>query len=396
MKTLGQHCKLLESLCFLEPNIEVSVVEKDIFSIFFGIPSSESQQDAETILKKFTNDKQFRDSFEFQFPNLRKLDIDELFFDEEMVHSIYTITLILQPKLMCFGKHTGLTKWFIRNYKKIWSTVNARPESEATLQLSEVRFVDSMSVVPPDATVELDYWEKVAPVFENLVSVELQKSRWSEDEIAKFCELFNKQVKTFSLGELPLSNMSCLSNMKHLRLTLSTGVRVHYSFDKVHLILDTCPSLRTLSIHQTLSHDGARRNNLLLDQPNFFDQMMEDENLDVLERLMLDELMGEAVNLEAMVMNLEGVELHHNENRFPWGAPEIPHPNVGREALEDVRSPPSNRASKKGVRGHHNLRTLRIASLCEATRKQTEVRLGMFWPICMHQSYSYSHKEKTL
>lgn len=372
MKTLSKHCKLLESLCFLEPSIEVSILEKDIFSIFFGIPASESLQDSESILKKFTSDKQFRESFEFQFPNLRKLDIDELFFDEEMVHSIYTITLILQPKLMCFGKHIGLTKWFIRNYKKIWSTVNDRPECEATLQLSEARFVDSVSVAAPDATTELDYWEKVAPVFENLVSVELQKSRWSEDEIAKFCDFFSKQVKTFSLGELPLSNMSCLSNMTHLRLTLSMAVRIHYSFDKVHLILDTCPSLRTLSIHQTLYHDGVRRNNLLLDQPNFFDHMIEDEDLDVLERLMLDELMGEAVNLEAMVMNLEGVELHHNENRFPWGAPEIPPPNVGREALEDVRSSPSSRAPRKGLRGHHNLRTLRIASLCEASRKQTE------------------------
>lgn len=379
MKTLSRRCPHLESLCFLEPSIEASILEKDIFSIFFGVPQCTTSEGSEGVLKRFASDKQFRERFKFQFPNLKKLDIDELFFDEDMVHNIYIITLLLQPKLLCFGKHTGLTKRFVTNYKKVWSSVHNRPESEATLQLSEARFVDCLSAVPPDASLELSFWEEAAPMFKNLMSIELQKSRWSMEEIAKFCELFNKQVRIFSLGELPLSDMSCLSNLTHLRLTLGPSVRLHYSFDKMHVILDSCLSLKTLSVHQTLYNDGVRRNNLLQDQADLLDPMM-GEDLDVLERLMLDELMGEAVNLEAMVMNLDGAELHRNENRFPWGALEIPQPFADQEALPDVREAPSSRTSRRGLVKHHNLRTLRIASLCEAGRKQTEVRLGL----CLH------------
>lgn len=367
MKALSRHCKHLESLCFLEPGIEASILEKDIFPIFFGIPPSTKLQDSGTLLKKFASDQDFRESFVFQFPNLRKLDIDELFFDEDMIHDIYTLTLLLQPKLMCFGKHTGLTKRILTNYKKIWSTMNNRAENEATLNLAEAKFVDSVSVVPRDGSVELNYWEEVVPIFENLVSVELQKSLWSEREVAKFCSLFSKQVRTFSLGELPLSDMSCLSNVTHLRLTL----RRHYSFDKMHLILDSCPNLQTLSIHPTFYHEESRRNHGGLDQLLNLEQMME-EDLDIFERLMFAEVMGEAVNVQAMMLNHEGGADEHNEALFP-GA-EIPPAVAGQAALPNIRpSFRSSKISKKEPAKHHNLAILRIASLCEAGQKQSEV-----------------------
>lgn len=381
MKTLSRHCKHLESLCFLEPSTEASILEKDIFPIFFGIPPSTEHECSGSLLEKFASDKHFRESFEFQFPNLRKLDIDELFFDEDIISDIYTLTLLLQPKLMCFGKHTGLTSRIITNYRKIWSTVHNRPLCEATLHLAEARFVDSVSVLPSDGTLELNYWKEMAAMLEDLVSVELQKSLWNENEVAKFCWMFNKQVRTFSLGELPLSDMACLSNTTHLRLTL----RNHYSFDKMHLILDSCPSLKTLSIHPTFYHEGARRNNRQQDQLHMLDPMMGD--VGVIEGLMLAEMMGEIVNFDAVVMNLEGVGLNQNEELFPWGAPEIPQPEVGQQVLPDVRPPPSfgsSRTSKKAVVQHHNLTTLRIASLCEAGRKQSEVRFEVCWSVLVH------------
>ena len=364
MKALSRHCNQLESLCFLEPGIEFSILELDIFPVFFGIPQSSELLDTRSLLKKFASDQDFSDNFVFPFPNLRKLDIDEVLFDEDMIHDIYTLTLLLQPKLMCFGKHTGLTKRILTSYKKIWSTMNNKAENEATLHLSEARFVDSVSVVPRDGSVELNYWEEVAPMFKNLVSVELQKSLWSEGEVAQFCSLFSKQVRKFSLGDLPLSDMSCLSNVTHLRLTL----RRHYSFDKMHLILDSCPNLHTLSIHPTFYHEESRRNHGGLDQMLNLEQMME-EDLDIFERLMFAEAVEEAVNVQGMMLNHVGAAHGHNvEEIHPLIADQAALPNV-RPAFW------SNRISKKELAKHHNLTTLRIASLCEAGQKQSEVRL---------------------
>lgn len=386
MKTLSKHCKLLESLCFLEPSLDAPSIEKDVLTTFFGMPPSTKLECSGSLAKKFASDKHFRESFEFQFPNLRKLDIDELVLDEDMIHDIYILTLLLQPRLMCFGKHTGFSNRLITNYKETWSSVYNRPESEATLQLAKARFVDTMYALPGDSTIELNYWKEVAPMFENLVSIELHKQLWSENEVAEFIQLFNNHVRTFSLSELPLSNMSCLSNVTHLRLTLT--LRRHYSFDKMHLILDSCPSLKTLSIHPPFHHKGARRNNRLPQQPQIFHQLMEGRDLDVYERLLFAEVMGEAVNLEAMVMNLEGLGNNPDEGQFPWGAAYNPLPNVDREAVPDVRpsSFESSRISKKKPVKHHNLTTLRIASLCEAGKEQSEVRLRVCLPVCLHAS----------
>lgn len=369
LRTLSQQCKHLKSLCFLEPSIEASIQEKDIFSVFFGISSTRLQCPG-SILKKFTSDQDFRESCAFQFPNLRKLDIDELFFDEDIIHDIYTLTLLLQPKLKCFGKHTGLTKRILTNYKKIWSIMNNRPESEATVHLTEAKFVDSVSVITVNTSVELDYWKEVVPMFENLASVELQKSLWSEKEIAQFCSLFSSKVRAFSLGELPLSDMSCLSNMTHLRLTLSR----HYSFDKMHLILDSCPNLKTLSIHPTFYHEESRRNRGGLDQLHL-EQMME-EDLNIFERLMFAEVV---VNVQPVLLDQERAMNHDNNVALFLGA-EIPAPAGGEGALPNVRPAFMSRsASRKELVKHHNLTTLRIASLCEAEQKQSEdFLLGLF------------------
>lgn len=357
LRTLSQQCKQLKSLCFLEPNVEGSLKETDILSVLLGFDSRRVPIPGK-IMKSFINCQDFRESCVFQFPNLQKLDIDELFFDEEMIHDIYTLTLLLQPKLKCFGKHTGLTKGIISNYKKAWSVLYNRPESEATMHLTEIKFVDSVSVIPGNPSLEIDYWEEVLPMFENVASVELQKSLWSEKEIARFCSLFSNKVRTFSLVEFPLSDMSCLSNLTNLRLTLSR----HYSFEKMHFFLDSCPNLKTLSIHPTFYHEDTRRHHGGMDQLHL-EQMME-EDLNIFERLMFAEV---AVNVQPVLLDQERAMNRDNNEAAPAG---------GEGALPDVRPAFRSRSvSRKKPRKQHNLTTLRIASLCEADQKQSEVRI---------------------
>lgn len=377
MKTLSSHCKLLESLCFLEMCTEHTILEQDIFEILFGSAPPTDCLGSGSLFEKFANDKHFRESLKFQFPKLRKLDIDDLFLDEDAIHDMYVLALLLQPNLVCFGKDTGIMKRTVTNYKKIWSAMHNRPDSEATLQLAEARFVATPSVRPGRGALELPYWEAAAPMFENLASVELQIPHWSEDEVAKFCHLFKKQVQTFSLCTLPLSDMSCLSSATHLRLTPTLGS--HYSFDKMHLILDSCPSLKTLSIHPTFYHEGAPRgDNRLQDPQHFFGHMIDNEDLDIIERVMLAEVLG-----EAMALHLEGIGigLDPDEDRFLGILP--PPPDAGGEAVPAVRAPSSesSRKSKKRLAEHHSLTTLRISSVCQASRQQSEVRPIMCLPV---------------
>ncbi|KAG0713944.1 hypothetical protein GWK47_015085 [Chionoecetes opilio] len=132
-----------------------------------------------------------------------------------------------------------------------------------------------------------------------------------------------------------------VGNMTHLRLTLSG----QHSFDKLHLILDSCPNLHTLSIHPTLYHEEARRH---YEREEFVVDQIVEENLDLFERLMFADVMREVVNVQPMMQNPE------EGSRF-W------------------------RMSKKEPAKPHNLTTLRIASLCEAGQKQSEIFLrGVF------------------
>ncbi|MPC19195.1 hypothetical protein E2C01_012105 [Portunus trituberculatus] len=259
LKTLSQHCKHLKSLCFLEPSIEASIKEKDMFSALFGIPSTNVPRPG-NVVNKFEMNRRSR--------------------------------------------------------------------------------------------VDLDYWEEALPMFENLTTVELQKTRWNEKEIAKFCSLLSNKVRTFSLVEFPLSDMSCLINVTNLRLTLTR----HYSFDKMHIILDGCPNLKTLSIHPTFYHEAARRQ---VGQDQLQVEQMMEEDLNILERLMFAD--GEVDVQPVLLVQQRALNYGNNEVRAG-----------GEEALPNVRPAFRLRGVSRKKKKPHNLTTLRIASLCEAEQKQTE------------------------
>lgn len=364
---LSVHCQQLESLCFLEPRMEVSVLEKDIWPILFGIPSPTDLRVTSGILTRFVQEEEFRDKFVLQFPNLKKLDLDELYFEEEVLHDVYILALVLQPKLSSFGKHTGLTRRILSKFRQLWNVKNNRSDSHIDIFLSKAKFVDSVCDVPNDAELELRYLEEIVPMFKTLKSVELQKSYWNEKEVARFCRIFADRVNAFSLSDLPASEISCLSSVTHLRLTFMR----QYSFEQVHLILDNCPNLQTLSIHpvfQEHPHVGWEGGQPL----HRFGQMM-DEDRQILENLLIDELVEEMQELQ-MFLGEGREEAQGNV----LARPPNPHGAEGGGPAAPVGPRPGalhDRITKPKFKIHQKLVTLRIASLFEATKEPSEVSL---------------------
>ncbi|ROT68428.1 hypothetical protein C7M84_013418 [Penaeus vannamei] len=367
---LSAHCPKLESLCFLEPRMEVTVLEKDIWPILFGIPSPSDPRNPSGILTRFAQEKDFRDKFVLQFPNLKKLDLDELYFEEEVLHDVYILALVLQPQLSSFGKHTGLTRRILSKFRQLWNVKNNRSDSHIDLYLSKAKFVDSVCDVPNDAELELRYLEEIVPMFKMLKSVELQKGYWTESEVARFCRIFADRVDAFSLSDLPINEISCLSSVTHLRLTFMR----QYSFEQVHFILDHCPNLQTLSIHpvfQEHPHVGWEGAMPL----HRFGQMM-DEDRQILENLLIDELVEEMEDLQVFLGEGGDEQAGGNVLRAP---------NFPGAMGEGAQLPPAGprppaplheRLSKSKYTVHQKLVTLRIASLFEATKEPSEAFLS--------------------
>ncbi|KAK8723976.1 hypothetical protein OTU49_011380 [Cherax quadricarinatus] len=359
LRALSTHCRHLESLCFLEPQMEVSVLEKDILNILFGVPSIYGNRTPFGILDRFAEEKEFREKFVVQFPNLRKLDIDELYFEEELLHDVYTLALILQPKISSFGKHTGLTRHIIAKYRRLWTIVNESSFSNVSVYLTKAKFVDSISDVPGDTELDLKYIEEVLPMFKTLKSVELLKSNWNENHVAKFCQLLGNHVDAISLIDWPVNEVSCLSNISHLRLTFMR----QYSFDQVHQVLDNCPNLQTLSMH-AMFQEHSRVNHDRGDELQQFGQMM-DEDQRFFENLIVEELI-QYPELQIIVI---GANQHPPRDM-------LGNPVNVQGGIQGAR-PPSryDRISKPKFKIHHKLTTLRIASLFEAPREPSEAFL---------------------
>lgn len=359
LKSLSKYCRHLESLCFQEPSSEISLLGRDILPILFGISLGPDQTDYNTLLTRFAKEKDFREKFEPQFPNLKKLDLDELYFEEELLHSVYTLALLLQPKLQCFGRHTGLTRRILSKYRRLWTIMNDCSSDQINLCITKVKFVDSVFDAAGDAETELQYLEEIVPMFKSLKSVELIKDHWNETDVVKFIQIFARSVDAFSLSSLPVNNLACLNNVVHLRLTLCQ----RYSFEQIHAILDNCTNLQTLSIHPALclEHPPNNRNqNQLL----VFGQMMAEDQR-ILENLMIAEI---AADMPEMGRLLEG------------GIEENPE-GVGDEAGLGARanapnlrpSPRNDRTFKKKFQAHTKLLTLRLPSVFEAPQESSEV-----------------------
>lgn len=344
LRALSKYCRDLESLCFLEPHMKVSVQEKDILPILFGIPPMPDILVPSGLLDKFVEERKFRETFKPQFPNLKKLDLDELYFEEEMLHDVYILALILHPKLSCFGKLTGLTRRIIRKYRQLWNVVNNG--SVCQISLTKAKFVDNMCDSPRDVETELKYLEEVVPMFWTLKSVELHKHYWKGKEVDKFCQIFANHVDALSLNDLPENEISCLSNITHLRLRFMR----QYSFEQVHLILDNCFNLQTLSIHPVLLELSLPNHERGQELQHFRQMMDEDEEFPEDFIPLVEELIQEMPDL-----------------------PVIPEEN--NIHLRDIRGAPAPYRPQRKYKIHHKLITLRIASMFEAAREPSEVFL---------------------
>nr|XP_045601712.1 uncharacterized protein LOC123760252 isoform X2 [Procambarus clarkii] len=358
LRALSTHCQYLESLCLLEPQMEVSILEKDILSILFGVSPVYDCRAFFGILDRFAEDKEFREKFVLQFPNLKKLDIDELYFEEDVLHDVYTLALILQPKLSSFGKHTGLTRHIIAKYRKLWKIVNESSYSNIGIYLTKAKFVDSICDRPGNAELDLRYIEEVLPMFKTLQSVELLKSYWSENDVAKFCRIFSEYVDALSLLILPVNDISCLGNISHLRLKFMR----QYSFEHVHQVLDNCPNLETLSVHAVFQAQ-PQPNQVRFDQMQHFGQMLDEDRL-LIQNLMVEELRQFP---ELQILGEEVVE------HIPRNLPANP---LNVHGVRDAQIVPVyNRVSKTKLKTHQKLTTLRIASIFEAAKEPSEALL---------------------
>lgn len=351
LKSLSRCCRQLESLCFLEPRKEIFLPEKDILPVLFGVTMEPSRTGSNDLFTKFAEERDFREKFEPQFPNLRKLDLDELYFEEEMLHTIYTLALLLQPKLVCFGKHTGLTRKLLLRYRRLWSIVQGSADNQVNLNLTSAKFVDSVHDTRGDAAAELAYLDDIVPMFKSLKSIELLKDYWKENDVVRFIKIFNSCVDTFSLNFIPVNNLTCLSNVTNVRATAE-----RYSFENIHSILDNCPNLRTLSIHTALCQvlppdQNSRRRD--------FGQVMEDEQR-ILENIMIGEIEALMPGMRALLEEvLEGNLGGYLDDDDDLGARANP------------PSPSQMRKTKYKV--HQKLVTLRISSVFEASQEASEV-----------------------
>ncbi|XP_066973354.1 uncharacterized protein [Macrobrachium rosenbergii] len=347
LRALSKYCPSLESLSFLEPRMEVSILEKDILPILFGVPASAVHRTS-SLICRFGEDEHFRSQFQVQYPNLRKLNLDELYFEEDLLHDVYTLVMVLHPKLTCFGKYTGLTKKMLSKFRRLWAEKNGGSYSNIELFLTKAKFVDSVFDSHSDTEIELKYLESIVSMFKSLKSIEVQKDNLLEKDIGKFCQMFAHQVEAFSLSVLPISHISALNNIKHLRLTFAQ----RYSFDQVHFILDNCAQLQTLSVHGVLVEHSPHP---LPVQNNNVGMLHNDQH--ILENLLVEELTNQIQDIQAFIEEPQGNNHFHGLN---LGA--------------GVRHPPSlrPRSKYKQSKTHLKLTTLRIASLLEAEEQPSE------------------------
>ncbi|XP_042207148.1 uncharacterized protein LOC121855990 [Homarus americanus] len=357
LKALSRHCHHLESLCLLGPKMEV-LVENDIYSILFGIPPNSYNSFTSCILQKFSDEKEFREQFVLQFPNLSKLDLDELYFEKIVLLDVYTLALLLQPKLLSFGRHTGgLTKSVISNYIELWKIANEIPVSYISIYLKKAKFVDSVRGVPEDPEMELQYMEEILPMFKSLESVELQKMHWKQNHVAKFCRMFADRINAISLSDVPVKDIFCLGNISHLQVTY----RGPYYFETINIILDNLPNLLTLSIHSLLREYLQDNNEIGIEQGNAWDELQhipEDHVFDEIENEELEGFLGQI-----------NEQLNANVEANPVNLPRLRAPALYRP------DKPVRRHKKPKYKVHHKLATLRIASLCEAAKDPSEVFL---------------------
>ena len=341
--------------------MEMSISEKDILPTLFGVPSTAISTNT-VLISKFVENEHFRSLFRIQYPNLRKLNIDELYCDEDFLHDIYTLVMVLHPKLTSFGKHTGLTKKMLSKFRRAWEAKHGDSPNSTELFLTKAKFVDSVYSSRIITEMELNYFESIVSMFKSLKSIEVHKDNLNQELLGRFCLMFAQQVEAFSLSVLPSHHISSFSSVKHLRLSSAH----RYCFDQVHFILDNLIHLQTLSIHGVLVEDNPHAAPL-----NNLGGLLQDEE-NVLENLLIEELANHVHDFEAFI---EG----------PHGDIHLPDLNAAAAAAVHRPRPYSSSFKYKETTSHSKLITLRIASLLEAGKQASEVSMNLLICSCGKQ-----------
>lgn len=347
LRALSRHCRRLESLRFLEQDQDMHMDENDIISLLFGVPPCLVTAN---FRHRFVYEgEDFRKMFVPQFPNLRVLDIEEVFMHTTILDTVYILALFLQPKLESLGQllFLSLNKILV-TYCSLWKQIHGRHSLPPTLPLTYARFNDFYVLQS-----ETD-WQDWLQFLGNLKCVEVVMNHDRLDEmVVQVAKAFRStRVRTLSVCTVPFSDMDCFHYLHHLRITLAA----HYPFDTIHTILDSCPSLTTLSFHPMLYHPP--------ESPHFSRQIQarpfhEEDRLVMEELLRADALNNMVVQALAMANNQEAAnEGHHQEDNEGHGGEGVRH---------------STLPHKKNYTPHTKLTTLRLASLCKARHKPTEV-----------------------
>lgn len=342
MQALSRHCRRLESLRFLEQNHEMHIDEGDIIPLLFGVPPGLVTTNFH---HRFVYEgEDFRKMFIPQFPNLRVLDIEEVFMHTTISDTVYILALFLQPKLESFGQLFFMSlNDILVTYCMLWKQIHGRQSLPPTLPLTYARFNDEIFVLHSETD-----WQDWLQFLGNLTCVEVVMNH---DNLAKMVgQVINAfSVRTFSVCTVPFSNLDSLHYLQHLRITLAA----HYPFDTIHTILDSCPCLTTLSFHPMLYHPH--------ESPQYFRQLqagpVHDEYRLAMEELLRADVMN---NMVDQVLAMGNNQDAANERRLQQ-----------QDNGDGVRR--SSVLHKKKYTPHTKLTTLRLASLCKARQQPTEV-----------------------
>lgn len=346
MRALSRHCKRLESLRFLEQDQEMHMDENDIIPLLFGAPPC--LVTANFYHRFVYEGEDFRKLFIPQFPNLRVLDIEEVFMHTNILDTVYILALFLQPKLESLGQLNFLSlNEILVTYCSLWKQIHGRHSLPPTLSLTCARFND-IYVLQREAD-----WQDWLQCLGNLKCVEVGMNHDRLDEMVVWvAKAFRStRVRTFSMCTVPYSNMDSFHYLHHLRITMAP----HYPFETIHTILDSCTCLTTLSFDSMLYHPP--------DSPHFSRQLQgrpfQDEDQLLMEELLRGDPLNNMVEHMLALANQEAANEGHNQEDDE---------EHGGEGMR--RSTPLH---KKKYTPHTKLTTLRLASLCKARKKPTEV-----------------------